>query len=226
MGVTPCASSSAPVTRTRRRYPGPVMAYGKRKPFDGVALDAGIFFDRRRLIDRVFHQVISATKGRTPQGVRKHVVFTGEIPMKQLQQTQLSQVVGGQVAIAAAVAAAENAGASRAEVVATVGGLGGGFGASVAIEAAGSLAAMGTTAIAAATAGALGLYAAWEAGKAIGGAVYENSETVQNLAQGAVGLGFKVASAASDFSQGIGEHSCTYGPGHIFALEEDAPEEP
>jgi membrane fusion protein len=66
--VTDAAPGAAPVYRaTVALSSSGLMVYGKRKPLEaGMALEADIFNDRRRLIEWVFDPIISAAKGRAP----------------------------------------------------------------------------------------------------------------------------------------------------------------
>jgi hypothetical protein len=128
--------------------------------------------------------------------------------MNTIDKTMLCQAVGGQIA-----AAASAGHPSQVEVMAIAAGLGGGYGAHVAIEAAGGLAAMGTGAIAAGSAMAGGIAAAGYAGWDVGTALYDNVEFVRDGAQGIVEYGAGFGQGASNYYEGIGAHSCTYAPG-------------
>lgn len=137
--------------------------------------------------------------------------------MQVLTEEQMKLVAGGQTAAVAAVVASSphaDTGMSRLEIGATAAGIGGGVGASYAIEAAGGLAAMGSAAIGAGAAAGTGILSAGYAGYALGGWVYDHSETVQNVSQAAVGMVMEYFQndVHKDF-EGIGEHSCTYGSG-------------
>lgn len=75
--------------------------------------------------------------------------------------------------------------------------IGGGVGASVAIQNAGSLRALGSAAPAVGAAGGLGLAAAGKAGYGIGTFLYENSPMVQGVSQEMVGRVQDIGSAIS-----------------------------
>lgn len=137
--------------------------------------------------------------------------------MQALTKEQMKLVAGGQAAaVVAVVASAPQAatGMSRLEVGAIAAGIGGGVGASYAIEAAGGLAAMGAAAVGVGAAAGTGILSAGYAGYAVGGWLYDHSETLQNVSQAAVGVVIEYfqSDVHKDF-EGIGEHSCTYGSG-------------
>ena len=96
-------------------------------------------------------------------------------------------------------------GYSMSETLTLGGGLGGGIGASVAIEAIGGWSAIGTlgaTAPALVAATGVGIGAAAAVGWTIGGAIYNNSETVQEWSQKAWGGVFQ---AIEDVTQGAAD---------------------
>lgn len=144
--------------------------------------------------------------------------------MKQLSKQVMRGVAGGLSADDGQIEI------SRSEVTSLIAGLGGGVGAAVTIDSAGGLAALGAGAIPAAATYATGLGAAAAAGALVGNYLYNHSETVQDLAIGAVGyvvenfnyvaenFGFDVN---TEFGGTIGDHSCTVEGGTAVNLLDD-----
>ena len=86
-------------------------------------------------------------------------------------------------------------GFSMGETLTAAGGLGGGVGASYAIQSIGgwsAVGALGTAAPALVAATGAGIVSALSVGWSVGGAIYNNSETVQDLSQKAWGGVFQV----------------------------------
>jgi hypothetical protein len=135
--------------------------------------------------------------------------------MKNLPKTLLAQVCGGRAEVVSGQISGGAAGhPSQIEVMATGAGLGGGYGAHVAIEAAGGLAELGVGAIAAGTAAVGGVIAAGYAGYAVGTLI--NDSNFLYIADGASALfdyAGSLSQAASNYYEGIGATSCTYAPG-------------
>lgn len=134
--------------------------------------------------------------------------------MKALSKDLMNQVAGGR-------GDSGTIDVSRTELGALAAGLGGGVGASLAIEAAGgfsAVGAMGAGAVGLLTAAGTGLAAAGAAGGLIGNYAYHNSETVQEYSQAAVGYVVETFRDLSDrmgfdlqreYGDTIGELSCT-----------------
>lgn len=133
--------------------------------------------------------------------------------MKTIDKTLLCQIVGGQLA-----AAAQAAGPTRTEIGAAAAALGGGVGASFAIESAGGIAALGLAGPPVLAASGAGLYAAWETGQAVGNWL-NTFEAVRAGAQGVIEYGAGLGQGVSDYYEGIGAHSCTYAPGMSSILD-------
>ena len=70
--------------------------------------------------------------------------------------------------------------------------IGGGVGASYAIEGAGGLAKLGAAGVGVGAAAFAGLYASWVAGFEVGSYLYEHSETVRDFSQQVVGESLRV----------------------------------
>ena len=113
--------------------------------------------------------------------------------MKKLNMKKAARYAGGRGGLEAVPK--EVTGAALAAAI------GGGVGASYAIEAAGGLAKLGSAGVGVVSAGTTGLYASWVAGFAVGSYLYEHSETVRDFAQQVVGA---VVESLDDMSNGGG----------------------
>ena len=148
--------------------------------------------------------------------------------MKQLSKEAMASVSGGKVethtAMAPGTGGTDGGGGmevSRTELGALAAGLGGGVGASFAIEATGGFGAvgtMGTAAVGLLTAAGTGLAAAAGTGALIGDYAYHHSETVQEYSQAAVGYVVETARDISgrmsfdlqrEYGDTIGDTACT-----------------
>lgn len=139
--------------------------------------------------------------------------------MKMLENQLLCEVVGGRLPASESVIPKEIVGAAAAAAI------GGGAGASLVIEAAGGFSAVGTLGAAAIptfSAGAAGLYASFEVGYAVGTALYQNSEMVQNGAQAVVGAvlgaGQFIGDAVGNFFGNIGGAGSPWEPDWVPSL--------